>query len=125
MDDMLLPLPLAVLNTLAALASIGFAAVALVSPRLLVPDSASPDAAARYYAKMYAARAVPLGVATASVAWMGGSSTLLAVVFLVAAAAQLGDALVGLATGTRGQVAGAVIAMIIHVAAVSHLLVTG
>lgn len=93
-----------------------YGAVALLRPSALDRKSA---ASSPYFARMYAARAIPLGLA---VAWdsmrairAGGAPT--RVLGGTAAAAQVGDALVGLRAGEPGQVAGALLAATVHLIA--------
>lgn len=77
-----------------------FGAVALAQPALLV--GTDPAAAGRYYAAMYAARAIPLAV---GLIWELLRHQPAATLLWIAAAAQFGDALIGLATGQAGQLA--------------------
>lgn len=81
-----------------AAATAAFALVALARPELLSGDRPSPGQA--YYARMYAARALPLAgvMYKVSRAPTGGADVL-----AVAAVAQLGDALIGLAERDRRQ----------------------
>ncbi|QQS02806.1 MAG: hypothetical protein IPK37_10430 [Austwickia sp.] len=88
-----------------ATATVGFAVAAVAKPSAL---SGEPDTAGqRYYARMYAARALPLAVATLAAVAAGAKSheaRWAQVVLALAATAQVGDAAVGIASGKPGQV---------------------
>jgi hypothetical protein len=103
---------LLVLNAVAAVASIGFAAVGGVRPAALSGSDPVP-AGERFYGWMYAVRGVPLGVAAAlAPLWPGPGA---AVVLFAAAAAQVGDAAIGAATRKATMIAGAAVLAVIHV----------
>ncbi|TQS40375.1 hypothetical protein [Cryptosporangium phraense] len=95
-------------NTLAALVSVGFAVLGGVRPEALSEGD-------RFFAWMYAVRGVPLGVAAGLVPlfWTGPA---VVVVLLAAAAAQVGDAAIGLATRKWAMIAGASVLVVVHVA---------
>lgn len=101
-------------NALAALASIAFGLVGGVRPAAL-SESGTPTAGERFYGWMYAARAVPLGVAAAVApfAWPGPACSL---ILFAAAAAQAGDAVIGVSTRKWTMIAGASLATVIHAA---------
>ncbi|PRY44474.1 hypothetical protein [Umezawaea tangerina] len=104
---------LLVLNALVATAGTGFAVAAAVRPESLSYSDA-PTAGERFYAWMYTARGVPLGVLTAVVPFVATGTA--AVLCLVAAAvAQAADAGIGLSRGERRMVVGAGVATLVHV----------
>lgn len=109
-----MPWWLSLLNSLAALASLGFAVGAVINPRLLAPPRDERDAA-RFLPAVYAARAVPLGIAVVVAVW-AQSPPAAAAVLAVAAAAQTGDAAIGLAFKQWGMVAGATVGATCHLA---------
>ncbi|MEU6535799.1 hypothetical protein [Streptomyces sp. NPDC047000] len=101
-------------NAVAAVASVAFALVGGVRPAAL-SESGTPTAGERFYGWMYATRGVPLGVAAAlaPIAWPGSASSL---ILSAAAAAQVGDAAIGIATRKGTMIAGASVLTAIHVA---------
>ena len=105
---------LSLLNSLAALASLGFAVGAVIRPQLLAPPRNTHDAS-RFFASMYAVRAVPLSIAVVVAVWTH-SQPAAAAVLAVAAAAQAGDAAIGLTYKQWGMVAGATVAIVCHLA---------
>lgn len=86
-----------VTGTAGTLGSIAFAAVAVARPQALSGDPATPGS--RYYALMYAARAIPLGVALLTTRGGPGRGPLL----ITAATVQVLDAALGLARRSPGQ----------------------
>ncbi|WP_433063455.1 hypothetical protein [Dactylosporangium sp. CS-033363] len=106
---------LLVANTIAALASIAFAVIGGVHPAAL-SDSGTPTGGERFYGWMYAVRGVPLGVAAGVVPlwWAGPAGT---VVLLAAAAAQAGDAAIGVVRRKWTMIAGAALLTLIHAVA--------
>ncbi|MFF3573754.1 hypothetical protein ACFYXQ_38960 [Nocardia jiangxiensis] len=104
---------LTVLNGVVSLIGIGFALVAALRPSA-VSHEADPTAGERFYAWMYAARAVPLGLLAGSVPFFShGTVSTLALV--VAAVAQAGDAAIGAQRRDAVMVAGPVFACVVHV----------
>lgn len=101
-------------NALAALASIAFALVGGVRPAAL-SGSGTPTAGERFYGWMYAARGVPLGVA-AGIAPLWWSSPASALILFAAAAAQIGDAAIGVASRKWTMIVGASALTVIHAA---------
>jgi hypothetical protein len=101
-------------NTIAAVASVGFAVLGGARPAAL-SDSSSPSAGERFYGRLYAARGVPLGVAAAvaPLAWPGPAGSL---ILFAAAAAQAGDAAIGIATRKWTMIAGGSVLAAIHAA---------
>ncbi|TCO62811.1 hypothetical protein [Actinocrispum wychmicini] len=103
---------LLVVNAVFAAVSVGFAVMAVARPATL---SRSPTATSgeRFYAWMYAIRAVPLGVVAAILpATSPGPATM--VVLIAAAVVQLADAGIGVSRREWGMVAGATAAAIVH-----------
>ncbi|GIG24867.1 hypothetical protein [Cellulomonas denverensis] len=107
---------LAALNTLAALSSAGFGVAALLRPGLIAPSG--QDTSSRFYPAMYAARAIPLGLAVAVAVWLTPAPTFLVLLLVAAIVAQLGDIAIGVAYRVPGMIAGPVIAVLCHGAAV-------
>jgi hypothetical protein len=99
-------------NTIAAIASIAFAVMGGARPAAL-SDSGTPTGGERFYGWMYAARGVPLGVAAgiAPLSWSGPACSL---ILFAAAAAQVGDATIGVATRKWTMIAGASVLTVIH-----------
>lgn len=99
-------------NAVAALAGIAFALVGGVRPAAL-SGSGAPTGGERFYGWMYAARGVPLGVAAGVVpfAWPGPACSL---ILFAAAAAQVGDAAIGVAGRKWTMIAGASVLTVIH-----------
>lgn len=104
---------LALLNTLAALASVGFGIVALVKPSVIAPAS-DKTAPSRFYPAMYAGRAIPLGLAVGIAVWLTPTPTLLPLLLGVAVLAQIADIIIGATYRLPGMVAGAVFAVACH-----------
>lgn len=99
---------LAMANLVAAAGSIGFGLVGLLAPRVL-HRGARPG----YFPAMYAARAIPLGLGL-SYALVWGPGDALLPWLVAAAAAQLGDVLIGAHYRTWGMCFGAGLACLIH-----------
>ena len=101
-------------NAIAAVASIAFAVMGGARPAAL-SDSGTPTGGERFYGWMYAARGVPLGAAAAvaPLAWPGAVCSL---ILFAAAAAQAGDAVIGVATRKWTMIAGASVLAVIHAA---------
>jgi len=103
------------LNTLAALLSAGFAILAVARPQAMSGSSA-PTSGERFFASMYAARSVPLGLLAAGLPWAthGAAVTWL---LLLAAAVQLLDAAIGARRKEVGMIVAPTVAAVIHVVA--------
>lgn len=114
---------LAGVNAIAAAVTVGFAVVAVVAPKTLARSDVV--ASTRYYAAMYAARAIPVGGAVIVAAWWSLSNDAWSAVLAVAGACQVGDAVVGLWRRIPGQVAGAVGVGAIHLTSLGYVLITG
>lgn len=101
-------------NSLLALASMAAALLACWRPQWMSRSAAASDGE-RFYARMYASRALPAGLLTLVVPWYGQGG-LVAVVLLGAAAMQIGDALIGWQKREWGMVGFPLAAAAIHVA---------
>ena len=111
---------IALLNTIAALASAGFGPAALVKPGLIAP-SGDGEAAGRFYSSMYAGRAIPLGAAVGGAIWFLPAPSVV-LLLGIAALAQIADIGIGSLWRLRGMIVGAVFAVVCHVAAIAALL---
>lgn len=102
-----------VLTVLISLGSVAFALVAVARPGLMLnaPNDQTHD---RFYPVMYAIRAVPLGLLAAAAPWLNGSAV--PAILIAAAAAQVGDAGLGLQRRTWGMVIGPLIGAAIYIA---------
>ncbi|WP_051021289.1 hypothetical protein [Nocardia araoensis] len=114
---------LAALNAAVALVTVGFAVTGVVAPTALARTAVV--ASTRYYAAMYAARAVPVGGAVVVGVFLSIPNGAWIALLAVAGACQVGDAVIGLWQRNPGQVAGSVLVGAIHLASMAHLLTTG
>jgi hypothetical protein len=103
------------LNTLAALLSAGFALFAVARPQVM-SGSPAPTSGERFFASMYAARSVPLGLLAAGLPWAARGAAVTWLLFL-AAAIQLLDAAIGVRRKEVGMIVGPTVAAVIHAAA--------
>ena len=103
-----------VLNALVSLASAAWGMIASARPAAL-SGSPKPSFGERYFAKLYAIRALPLEVASGMLPWVMRGETVFALL-LAAAAVQAADALVGVVARKRDMVIGASVAAVIHAA---------
>ena len=110
-----------VANTVAALGSGGFAVAALVNPGLLLPEENEVTPAAEFYARMFAARSVPL-CATVIALILLRSTKLLGAFLAFAGLVQAADALIGASYRIRGQTFVPAVAAVIHFASARWLL---
>ncbi|QIS24477.1 hypothetical protein F6W96_27420 [Nocardia terpenica] len=76
--------------------------------------AADPTAGERFYARVYAARAVPLGLLAGSVPFLS-HGIVSALVLAVAALAQAADAVLGAQRREAVMVAGPLFACVVHV----------
>lgn len=106
---------LLVLNTLAGLLSVGFAVAAAFRPAAMSGLEAA-TAAERFYAYMYAARAVPFGLVAAALPW-AERGVAVAWFLFVAAAIQLVDVVIGIWRKEAGLIGGGAMLTVIHVVA--------
>ncbi|MDQ1287297.1 MAG: hypothetical protein QG622_862 [Actinomycetota bacterium] len=103
------------LNTLAALSGAGFALLAVARPQAMSGSSA-PTSGERFFASMYAARSIPLGLLAAGLPWATRGAAVTWLLFL-AAAIQLLDVAIGVRRTEVGMIIGPTVAAVIHVAA--------
>ena len=110
--------PLVLVNAVLALGSAAAGVLALVRPAALA-DRPADDPAARFFARMYAARAVPFGVAVAAVLLLTPAQ---APVWLVTAAVvQAADVVIGAAQRSWGMVPAPALTAAIHAASAAVL----
>ena len=115
------------LNAVVALGSAFFGLVALFRPRampgqpLTSPGSqmTQPREATTYFARMYAARAVPFGIATAAVAVLLPSQA--AIWLLAAGLIELLDAMVVASRNPR-EAAPPLLAVVVHIGSAAWLM---
>jgi hypothetical protein len=103
---------LLVTNSVVAAVSIGFGGVGAVRPTVLT-EGGTPSASERFYGWMYAARAIPLGCAAGFLPFVCSGAACAGMLF-AAAAAQLGDAAIGMTRKRWSMIAGGVVAAAIH-----------
>ena len=105
---------LEVLNVVAATVSTVSSLLTVVQPQIM-SKSREVSADERFFAQMYAARAVPLGVVTAAVPFVAPSDiTSVRLVLMAAMAVQLVDAGIGIRRREQAMIVGPSIAAIIH-----------
>lgn len=108
-------------NAAATLGSGGSAVAVLVNPALLLPEGQEVTPAAEFYAKMYAARSLPLCAAVVALILLRSTNWLGA--FLVfAGLIQAADALIGVNYRIRGQTVVPAAAATIHLVSARWLL---
>ncbi len=117
-----MPWWLAVLNSLLGVVSAGFGAVAVIRPQTLAPLLGHRGKGGRFYPAMYAARSIPLGVLVAVVVWLDPAQSSTVLVLAAAAAAQLGDMLIGVVHRVPGMVVIPLAAAVLHLAGATYLL---
>ena len=105
---------LLVANTLFALGAIAAAVLALLRPQIM-SRSESVSQGERFYARMYASRAIPAGVLAALAPFCFSGSAVLWVLW-VAAAMQVGDAFIGWQRKEWGMVLAPAVAAAVHAA---------
>jgi hypothetical protein len=103
-------------NVLMALISAVFGAIALLAPGANPGITGELTSATTYYAAMYGVRALPLAAAVTWLAWTGRATgwPRLVPVLILAGVIQLGDAIIGMTTGTPAPIIGATIAAAVH-----------
>ena len=105
---------LQVLNVIAATVSTASSLLTVVQPQIM-SKSREVSAGERFFAQMYAARAVPLGVVTAAVPFVAPSDiTSVRLVLMAAMAVQIVDAGIGIRRRERAMIVGPSIAAIVH-----------
>ena len=116
------------LNAVVALGSALFGVVALLRPSAMPggplaagpgSEMKEPSEATTYFARMYAARAVPFGIATAAVCILLPSQA--AIWFLVAGAIELLDAMV-VANRNPREAAPPLLAVVVHIGSAAWLM---
>lgn len=104
---------LLVLNLIASFASIAWALLALVRPASL-SGSRAVSHGELFYARMYAARSIPFGMAAGLLPfWLRGETV--AWLLFLAAAIQIADVVIAVGTKERGMIVGASAGAIVHV----------
>ena len=104
---------LLVLNSFVSLVSAAWAVVALARPAFL-SGSVHISGGDKFYVRMYAARAIPFGLATAIAPFCVGG-TAVAWFLFTAAGIQVADAVIGVEKKARGMIIGATLAALIHI----------
>ena len=105
---------LQVLNAIAATISAMSSLLVIFRPQIM-SKSQKVSAGERFFAQMYAARAVPLGVVTAAVPFVAPSDiTSVRLVLMAAMAVQIVDAGIGIRRREVSMVIGPSIAAIVH-----------
>ena len=105
---------LEVLNVVAATVSTVSSLLAVFQPQIM-SKSREVSAGERFFAQMYAARAVPLGVVTAAAPFVAPSDiTSVRLVLMAAMAVQIVDAGIGIRRREQAMIVGPSIAAIIH-----------
>ena len=105
---------LQVLNVIAATVSTMSSLLTVVQPQIM-SKSREVSAGERFFAQMYAARAVPLGVVTAAVPFVAPSDiTSVRLVLMAAMAVQIVDAGIGIRRREQAMIVGPSIAAIVH-----------
>ena len=116
-----MPWWLSLLNSSLGVVSAGFGVVAVIRPQTLAP-SGGGEPGRRFYPAMYAARSVPLGLLVAAVVWLAPAESLTLLVLAAAAAAQLGDAAIGVVHRVPGMVMFPLAVAVLHLTSVTYLL---
>lgn len=99
-------------NTFFAVVSVAAALLALFRPQLMIRANQVGNGE-KFYAQMYASRAIPAGIATAVApfCFAGGAVPL---ILCAAAAMQMGDAIIGWSRKEWGMVIAPLIAAAVH-----------
>ena len=105
---------LQVLNVIAATVSTVSSLLTVVQPQIM-SKSREVSAGERFFAQMYAARAVPLGVVTAAVPFVATTEiTTVRLVLMAAMVVQIVDAGIGIRRREVAMIIGPSIAAIVH-----------
>ncbi|MGW4896192.1 hypothetical protein ACWEQL_28650 [Kitasatospora sp. NPDC004240] len=102
-------------NALAALVSAASSVAGVLRPGLGLPAGEPVTVGAHVYVRAYAARAVPLGVATALAVTVGDASAAWPML-LVSGLAQVGDSAIGFRLRNLGMAFGAGAFAVLHLA---------
>lgn len=100
-------------NVLAALASVGSSIAGVLRPGLALPKGEPITTGTNLYVRAYAARAVPLGLATALVL-LAGTNAVAWPMLVVAGLAQAGDSAIGVKERNMGMAFGAGAFAVLH-----------
>ncbi|WP_216892485.1 hypothetical protein [Nocardia alni] len=106
---------IALVNALFTVIAMAFALISLVRPDRMPSGDDPVTPSVSLYARLYAARALPLGVVTLVLLGMGEWRSLVPIL-IVAGLAQLGDVAAGVPQRNRGMIAGATVAAVVHLA---------
>jgi len=99
-------------NALAALLSAGSSVAGVLRPGLALTAGEPVTAGVHLYARAYAARALPLGVATAAAVWTGAAAA--GPLLLVSGLAQVADSAIGFRRRNLGMGIGAGACAVLH-----------
>ncbi|MYV44465.1 hypothetical protein [Streptomyces sp. SID2888] len=103
---------LLLLNAVSAMAGIGFAILAVLRPAALTGEGTESDGGP-FYARMYAAKAVPFGVVVAVVPFLA-TGAIPGLCLLGASVSQMADATIGFRRGDLRQTVGSAVAATVH-----------
>lgn len=92
----------------------------MIRPQTLAPLLGHRGKGGRFYPAMYAARSIPLGVLVAVVVWLDPAQSSTVLVLAAAAAAQLGDMLIGVVHRVPGMVVIPLAAAVLHLAGATY-----
>ncbi|MFH9348139.1 hypothetical protein [Kitasatospora sp. NPDC017646] len=107
---------LLVANAVAALVSAGSSVAGVLRPGLALPTGVPLNTGTDLYARAYAVRAVPLGLAAALLLLTGAPHGAAWPMLLVAGLAQVGDSAIGARYRNRGMTYGAGACAVLHLA---------
>ena len=116
-----MPWWLSLMNSVVGGGSAVFGVMALLRPAALAPPSGTGPGG-RFYPAMYAARSVPLGALVAVVVWLAPARPLTLLVLVAAAAAQFGDAAIGVVHRVPGMVAFPLVVALLHLVTAACVL---
>ncbi|MFF2144022.1 hypothetical protein [Kitasatospora sp. NPDC058190] len=101
-------------NAVAALVSAGSSIAGVLRPGLALPGGGPVTAGTDLYARAYAVRAVPLGLAVALLSLTGSTDAATWPLLAVAGLAQAGDSAIGVRYRNRGMTFGAGAFAVLH-----------
>lgn len=99
-------------NAFFSLASVAAAALALFRPQLM-SRSSQVGSGEKFYAQMYASRAIPAGIAAAVAPFCFGGGAV-ALILCAAATMQIGDTIIGWSRKEWGMLVAPAFAAIVH-----------
>ena len=108
-----MPWWIALLNTVAALLSVVFAAITLTHPNQFIPPTLRRQTD-RFAAATYAVQTIPLGLAVVVVVWATPAETATALLLRIACAAQVGNLVLGVVHRVWGMASGAGSGVVFH-----------